>query len=80
MDKPTIGRIVHYFERDARTTDFKIKPFAAIITEVIGGEYNAVMLTLFLPGAVRCVGVPVVQGTSRGCWNWPIKEPLIVTP
>ena len=79
MDKPTVGRIVHYFERDARDTNMKIIPIAAIITEVLEGhENNPVILTLFIPGAVRCVNKPVYQGTGKGCWNWPKKEVSLI--
>ena len=78
MEKPTVGRIVHYFDRDINDPNGKILPFAAIITHVIPGIDNSVLLTLFLPGAVRCVTKPVPQGTIRGCWNYPKREPSII--
>lgn len=46
--KPTVGRIVHYFERDNKHPDRKIVPRAAMITAVIGdlGLPDTVMLAL----------------------------------
>jgi hypothetical protein len=62
IPKPGVGKIIHYQE----TTHC----VAAIITEVVGGEDNEVIMTLF--GILNTT--PYVQrkfGTSPGTWHWP---------
>lgn len=77
--KPTVGRIVHYLDREqvvARKEN--AQPFAAVITQVTpafnGNPVDTVDLGLFHPelGYQRRQTVP--QGDGPGTWNWPPRE------
>ncbi len=61
--KPSIGRIVHYFE-------FLTRPYAAIISDVtVHGE---IVLHAMTPGGVRVVhGALFSEEPQVGRWCWP---------
>lgn len=63
--KPTIGRIVHYFN-----TDGEVRP--AIITEVDGAS---VSLTIFNSlGSHFKDDVPHAPFPTPHCWSWPERN------
>ena len=73
MQKPTLGRIVHYRDRRGRT-------FAAVITVVhgTGGNLN---LSCFRPYCQQndlpvfiVTSVPHSPSPQNGHWSWPLKD------
>jgi hypothetical protein len=83
MQKPTVGRIVHYQAYGTPGGEFPSVPRAAIITEVghdgIAENFEAtgeVGLCVMNPtGLFLNRGVPYSETPRPGCWNWPPREP-----
>ncbi len=78
MSTPSIGRIVHYHDRD-------VGPCAAIITacEPVRGKHPmqltdersyAVRLTVFYPGVTKPMDT-IPYGPEAGQWSWPPRVP-----
>lgn len=89
MQKPTIGRIVHYKSRGSADGKYPSVARAAIITDVeasMNEEKKAsgmaliesidykVKLTVFNPEGIYLTPVWVEQGDNAGEWNWPPRE------
>lgn len=73
--KPTVGRIVHYFDIRPKATPQSNGPHAAIVTAVDGD--NTTLWVFFpAPGAPREIaGVPHDDEAKSGFyWVWPPRE------
>lgn len=77
MDRPSIGRIVHYVAYGTPGGEFPAGVCrAAVITEVdqegAGAAVQAVGLCVLNPtGLFFNRGVPYDQGQAPGSWHWP---------
>lgn len=68
MDKPSIGRIVHYSERDGDGTICR----AAIVTEIDRGHETEVSLFVFRPnGYFSMFDVLYDEDREEKTWHWP---------
>lgn len=71
--KPTVGRIVHYFPT---ASEFhKNGPFAAIVTRVVDDRW--VDLSIFPPGYGILSRDSIHQrapGFTTGVWDWPERD------
>jgi len=77
--KPTVGRIVHYLDREQVVANKEnAQPYAGIVTQVNparnGQPNDTVDLGLFHPelGYQLRRGVP--EGADAGCWHWPARD------
>lgn len=69
--KPSIGRIVHYFAYGTPNGEFPAKePRAAVITEVLEGE--VVSLCVLNPSGMF-FNQNVTKGQEAGQWDWPAR-------
>lgn len=78
MQKPSIGRIVHYQSYGTPGGEYLPEPRAAIITEVIdaGVDYVSelppiVRVTVFTPTGTHINACKLVEEPTPGCVNWP---------
>ena len=77
MEKPSIGRIVHYTNLGDRDGKYPPTVQAAIITGV--NDDGSVSLHVFYKtGAfdlASCLSTSAVAGTeeARGLWSWPVR-------
>ena len=70
--KPTIGRIVHYYESPKGI--LPNPPLAAVVTHVYGaGEETMVCLTVFPPfsSPYARTSIQYSESPAPGCWSWP---------
>lgn len=72
--QPTVGRIVHWFEKKNK----KAGPIAAVVTGVDSdSETNDVHLSiLFTDGIVFALFIPHIKSAGAsddGYWDWPEK-------
>lgn len=65
--KPTVGRIVHYYSTEADIKDGE--PIAALIVSTFGE--GIVALTLFLPNGLAWEEAPFSEAPRPGHWSWP---------
>lgn len=73
MQKPTVGRIVHYQSYGTPGGEFLPEPRAAVITAI--GERGAVSLCVLNPtGQFFSQGVPYSELPEAGHWNWPPRD------
>lgn len=67
---PTVGRIVHVYDRGAST------PLAAIVTAVFENDFLSA--TAFLPNGGTRAFLNIMQGSgprnSGACWCWPPRS------
>jgi hypothetical protein len=81
MQKPSVGRIVHYQSYGTPNGEYKPLPRAAIITEVIIPQTNvepapieSVGLCIMNPtGLFFTQGVKFSEEPKPGHWSWPPK-------
>lgn len=67
MQKPTVGRIVHY-----RQAEPYIGVYAAIITKTSEVEGDLIVsLCVFEDEATRYVHKVGYSVSTPGCWSWP---------
>jgi hypothetical protein len=81
MQKPSIGRIVHYQSYGAPGGEFLPEPRAAIVTAVhpndpgTSGKFNAAATidaaVLNPTGLFFAVGLPFSETPEPGHWSWP---------
>lgn len=71
MQKPSVGRIVHYQAYGTPGGEFKAEPRAAIITEVHDAEAGQVSVCVFNPQGVFFNRVSFSDGPKPGHWSWP---------
>lgn len=68
MEKPTIGRIVHYISYGTPNGEFKPQHRAAIITAV--WRNGTVDLAILNPSGMY-FNLRVKKGEREGQWHWP---------
>lgn len=66
MQQVSVGRIVHYHPVDL---DYRGKPWAAIVSRVLDGPVD---LLVIHPVRGPMVRLQVVEGTEPGQWSWPV--------
>lgn len=72
MQKPTVGRIVHYTNLGDKDGRYPPEQQAAIVTRV--KEEDQVSLHIFYPtGEFNMDSVPYSEQYERGHWSWPPK-------
>lgn len=83
MNKPTVGRIVHYQSYGTPGGEYLPEPRAAVITEVKttipvpgdGEQSTRVGLRILNPmGQFFNQNVPFSEVPKPGCWNWPPRD------
>ncbi len=77
MNKPTVGRIVHYQSYGTPGGEYTPQPRAAIITEVnepVGTEMRVGLCVLNPTGQFFNRDVAYAEKPTPGCWNWPPRE------
>ena len=73
MQKPSVGRIVHYQSYGSPGGEFKPQPRAAIITEVYD-DRTAVGLAVLNPtGMYFNQNIEFSEEPKPGHWSWPAK-------
>ncbi len=70
MQKPTIGRIVHYCLKEH---DGSISIFPAIV-RVVENENNCALTVFTEVRDYRLAGVSYSEKYHNGCWSWPPRE------
>ena len=73
MQKPSVGRIVHYQSYGSPGGEFKPQPRAAIITEVLNEETMECQLFVMNPNGVYFNPTPYSEEPKPGHWSWPAK-------
>lgn len=72
LQKPSIGRIVHYTNLGDSDGKYPPEQQAAIITRIKNDEL--VSLLIFYPtGQFNMTDVPFSKVYKRGHWSWPVK-------
>jgi hypothetical protein len=72
--KPTVGRVVHYYKRHMSPARDD-SPYAALIVEVIGDD--RVTLRVFSkikPSLDENVRASYSEEPAIGCWSWPPRS------
>ena len=81
---PTVGRIVHFVDRDeflaSKNEQRPARPYAAVVTQVHqpAPPDRAVVkvdIGVFHPELGYQLVHNVQQGTDANCWDWPAREP-----
>lgn len=72
MQKPSIGRIVHYQKYGTPGGEHKAEPSPAVITKV---EEDGSTCHLFVmnPNGLYFNKTPFAETPTPGCWSWPPK-------
>lgn len=71
LQKPTVGRIVHYVSDDAPNGEYELKHRAAIVTEVYKSPMISGLCVLNPTGMVFNRSVIYDDTCSGGTWHWP---------
>lgn len=73
MQKPTIGRIVHYQAYGTPGGEFKSQPRAAVITDV-HADTDEISVFVMNPTGVFFNRVKLMAEPTPGHANWPPRE------
>lgn len=78
--KPTVGRVVHYYQDGLNLNGIVSGPYAADVTQVWGDGTQYINLWVkppmaegFHAGSVAQGGTPLAEGHNRR-WVWPPRE------
>lgn len=71
MDKPSVGRIVHYQSYGTPGGEYKSLPRAAVITEVHGDASHVSLCILNPTGLFFNDSVQYDETAKPGTWRWP---------
>lgn len=84
MQKPTVGRIVHYTNLGDKDGRYPPEQQAAIITGVYPahpegtagtvGELHVDLHIFYRTGQFDMKAVPYSEGYERGHWSWPPRQ------
>ncbi len=70
MPPPTVGRIVHYYPKQACITPDSMEKYASMVTQV--NADGTVELVTFGPNSVYFQHKVTHSSTpAHGCWSWP---------
>jgi hypothetical protein len=79
MNKPTVGRIVHYHSYGTPNGEFKPMPRAAVVAEVFNAEAGDIAICVLNPQGIFFNGTAdkptkYSEEPRPGCWSWPPRE------
>lgn len=69
--RPSVGRIVHYQSFGTPAGEFKSKPRAAIIAEIIDEPTGLCDVVVLNPQGLFFNRVPFSKEPRPGFWSWP---------
>lgn len=72
MQKPTVGRIVHYTARGSADGVFGSVCRAAVIAEVLSD--TEVSIVVLNPAGIFFDDAPYDPSNTPGSWHWPERE------
>jgi len=78
MQKPSVGRIVHYKSYGTPGGEYKPECRAAVVTEVDGLVVGLAVLNpsgMFFNRSLAASSEGCVNSLS-GCWHWPDRQPV----
>lgn len=78
--KPTVGRVVHYYQDGLNINGIVGGPYLAHVTQVWGDGTGYINLLVqppvmdsFHAGSIAEAGKPLAEGHNRR-WSWPPRE------